>query len=156
MSDSRPDDRVDSDLPPDLRSWFEDLQSLREPVPELDLALAKAALGTRDLDAELVALWDSREHAEPLLRGDGDEWQLALSFGSVDVVLTVVPVGDRRRLVGVLTGDLPYALAVEWSSGRAELALDDLGRFEHEVPAGSLRLRCSGAGRSVVSDWVTA
>ena len=157
MSTDAPDadDPVDLDLPADLRPWLHDLRSLGEPVPVLDLELARAAFSSRDLDAELVALWDSREHLEPVHRGEADEWQLSLSVGEADVLLTVVPEGARRRLVGAVSGEPLPALELEWPAGRAALALDDLGRFEHEVAAGPVRLRCTGPGTHVVSAWVT-
>jgi hypothetical protein len=159
------DDRVDSDLPADLAPWLQQLQATTEPVPELDLELATAALTTRDLDAELIELWDSREHApprpgddadlaQPLLRGTEDEWALSLSVDASDVVVTVVRRDGLRRIVGAVTGDVPET-RLEWLGGSAQVRPDEIGRFEVEVPSGPLRLRLSWPGRVVVSSWVT-
>ena len=96
MSTPDPDARVDSGLPDELRPWLEDLRAVQEPVPELDVVLARAAFEARGLDAELAALWDSREHAGPRLRATspaGDEWYLHLHQPPVEAVVTVTRAG---------------------------------------------------------------
>lgn len=158
MTTPDPDDRVDSDLPAELRSWYDDLRGLQEPVPELDVLLARAAYESRDLDGELQVLWDSREHPAELLRGTApepghDEWYLSLELDGLSVLVTVTRVGDRRRLDGDVTG--AARLEVEQASGRHLVAVDDAGHFTREVGAGPLRLRCAVDGRVVVSEWVT-
>ena len=161
MTTPDPDDRVDGGLHEDLRTWFDALRGLAEPVPELELLLARAAFESQDLDAELLALWDSREHPRAVLRGTEpgdahDEWYLSLELASLSVLVTVTRTGDRRRLDGDVTAPAgAVRLEVEQASGRTDVAVDDVGHFSVDVAAGPMRLRCATGERVVLSHWVT-
>jgi hypothetical protein len=134
-----------------------------DSVPEVVLAAARAAIITRDLDAELAVLvGDSMASAgfDPVRAApEAPAGNRVLSFtgGGVQVDLEVTEYGDQVTLIGQLTGAAPEGCVLEYANGRShQLELDALGRFLARAEPGPLRVRCrSTDGTRVTTAWVT-
>ena len=146
----------------DLRRIVRDV----DPVPEDVLAAARAAITTRELDAELAALVaDSAAEQvelrfEPVRRAstEGADIRL-LSFdgGGVRADLEVSGSGDQLTVVGQLMGASQHGCVLQQGDGRVhDVELDALGRFLITgVTSGPARLRCRAAsGSPVNTHWV--
>ena len=142
-----------------------------DPVPEAVVAAARAAIATRDLDAELAVLIadsaardaDDLSHPslafEPTRRGTtGLSGGRLLSFsgGGLQVDLEVSERGELRDLIGQLAGPPATGCTMEHPGGQWPIPLDDLGRFTVTgVKPGPIRLRClSERGFVVTTAWV--
>lgn len=159
MAERQEPERADEALLEQLRA----AAATADRVPAHVLAAAVAAFELRDLDGELAELVsDSAADAGPVLVRGAAGGALAagpraLCFGSgaVTVDVEVVAEGTGRRLVGLASGIGPGEVTVEGPDGIvARAALDVLGRFAVEAPAGLCRLRLLGADDEVIlTSW---
>jgi hypothetical protein len=127
-----------------------------DPVPDLVLRQARAALATRDLDAELADLaFDSALAAAGAVRAEGDDVRL-LSFESprVSVELQVEYADGRVVLRGLVTGATGDAV-IEVAGERHTRPIDDDGWFTAAgLPRGTTRVRVTAAdGTPVTTGW---
>jgi hypothetical protein len=140
------------------------LDALREaatrvdPVPDLVLRNARAALTTRDLDAELAELTlDSELAAAGTVRADGDDVRL-LSFtaAQVSVELQVEYADGRVSLRGLVTGATGDAV-VEVAGERHARPIDGDGWFTAAgLPRGATRVVVTAAdGTTVTTGWAS-
>jgi hypothetical protein len=154
-------DRENADLD-NLRRIVRDV----DPVPDEVFAAARAAIITRELDAELAALVADSAAMEDELRFDpvrtasteATETRL-LSFdgGGVRVELEVSGQADQLMVVGQVIGAADRGCVLEQADGRVhDVELDSLGRFLITgVTSGPARLRCrSASGGRVSTHWV--
>jgi len=149
-----------------------DLDNLRrivgdvDPVPDEVFAAARAAIITRELDAELAALVADSAAMEDELRFDpvrtasteaADTRLLSFDGGGVQVELEVSGQADQLMVVGQVIGAADRGCVLEQADGRVhEVELDSLGRFLITgVTSGPARLRCrSASGGRVSTHWV--
>ena len=137
------------DLEADLRRAAE----LFDPVPPHLVRGAISAFPWRTIDAELAELvFDSLD--QPLaVRGPGQP--RLLTFRVDEVVVEVELEGNN--LVGRVSPAAAEVL-IQHGGGEVTVGADGLGRFTvGGLASGPLRLRCTfEAGRSLVTDWITA
>jgi hypothetical protein len=149
-----------------------DLENLRrivsdvDPVPDEVFAAARAAIITRELDAELAALVADSAAVEDELRFDpvrtastevADTRLLSFDGGGVRVELEVSGQADQLMVVGQLIGAADRGCVLEQADGRVhDVEVDSLGRFLISgVTSGPARLRCRAAsGARVTTHWV--
>ncbi|WIV58126.1 hypothetical protein [Amycolatopsis nalaikhensis] len=124
-----------------------------DPVPDLVLRQARAALSTRELDAELAELAFDTDLAEAgAVRAAGDEVRL-LSFESprVSVELQVEYTDGRVVLRGLVTGATGDAV-IEVSGEHHTRPIDDDGWFTATgLPRGATRVRLTTPDGTVVT-----
>jgi hypothetical protein len=150
------DDERDDELLAELR----DAAAEADPVPDLVLRSARAALATRDLDAELAALsLDSDLAAPGAVRADGDDVRL-LSFESprVSVELQVEYSGGRASVRGLVSGAQAGGEAViEVAGERHARPIDADGWFTATgLPRGATRVKVTAAdGTAVTTSWAS-
>ena len=154
-------DRDNADLD-NLRRIVRDV----DPVPDEVVAAARAAIITRELDAELAALVADSAAIEDELRFDpvrtasteaADTRLLSFDGGGVRVELEVSGQADQLMVVGQVIGAADRGCVLEQADGRVhEVELDSLGRFLITgVTSGPARLRCrSASGGRVSTHWV--
>ena len=133
-----------------------------DPVPELVLASARAALSLRRLDAELARMvHDSDIDGLTSVRGAADDAHgdvRLLSFEAPGVSITAqISTSDAgRSLFGQVVGVEASAVSVQTPRGQQLAILADAGVFRlADVPSGSVRLIVTTPGGDVVGDWVT-
>jgi hypothetical protein len=147
-----------------------------DPVPEGLLLAARAAIATRDLDAELAVLVadsaaanDPDADLDPTLSslafeqvrtgGQATLGSRLLSFagGGVQLDVEVSERGGDVDLMGQVIGGSPEECVLEHSGGRDPFTPDALGRFVVSgVRRGPARIRCtSSTGARVTTAWVT-
>jgi hypothetical protein len=149
-----------------------DLENLRrivsdvDPVPDEVFAAARAAIITRELDAELAALVADSAAVEDELRFDpvrtastevADTRLLSFDGGGVRVELEVSGQADQLMVVGQLIGAADRGCILEQADGRVhDVEVDSLGRFLISgVTSGPARMRCRAAsGARVTTHWV--
>jgi hypothetical protein len=149
-----------------------DLDNLRrivrdvDPVPDEVFAAARAAIITRELDAELAALVADSAAMEDELRFDpvrtastdaANTRLLSFDGGGIRVELEVSGQAHQLMVVGQVIGAEERGCGLEQADGRVhELELDSLGRFLITgVMSGPARLRCrSVSGGRVSTPWV--
>jgi hypothetical protein len=154
-------DRDNADLD-NLRRIVRDV----DPVPDEVFAAARAAIITRELDAELAALVADSAAMEDELRFDPvrtasteavDSRLLSFDGGGVRVELEVSGQADQLMVVGQVIGAADRGCVLEQADGRVhEVELDSLGQFLITgVTSGPARLRCrSASGGRVSTHWV--
>jgi hypothetical protein len=154
-------DRDNADLD-NLRRIVRDV----DPVPDEVFAAARAAIITRELDAELAALVADSAAMEDELRFDpvrtasteaAETRLLSFDGGGVQVELEVSGQADQLMVVGQVIGAADRGCVLEQADGRVhEVELDSLGRFLITgVTSGPARLRCrSASGGRVSTHWV--
>jgi hypothetical protein len=154
-------DRDNADLD-NLRRIVRDVN----PVPDEVFAAARAAIITRELDAELAALVADSAAMEDELRFDpvrtasteaADSRLLSFDGGGVRVELEVSGQADQLMVVGQVIGAADRGCVLEQADGRVhDVELDSLGRFLITgVTSGPARLRCrSASGGRVSTHWV--
>jgi hypothetical protein len=154
-------DRDNADLD-NLRRIVRDV----DPVPDEVFAAARAAIITRELDAELAALVADSAAMEDELRFDpvrtasteaADSRLLSFDGGGVRVELEVSGQADQLMVVGQVVGAADRGCVLEQADGRVhDVELDSLGRFLITgVTSGPARLRCrSASGGRVSTHWV--
>jgi len=128
-----------------------------DPVPAEAVRAGYAAFTWRTIDAELAALSeDSRLVDTGSVRGT-DTRLLTFEAPSVNVVVEVTEIGDRRKLVGQLIPACSDSLRIEHPAGATTVSVDEQGLFSAEaVPAGPARVALSTpGGGAVVTSWVT-
>jgi hypothetical protein len=135
------------------------------PPPHLRPA-AWAALGARDLDAEIALLIaDSRTEAgaaiyEPV-RAEPDaapgRWLLSFEGGGIQAEIEVEECDGRLRLLGLISGASTDNCYLETAGDQRRVDVDDLGRFiVEDLAPGPIRLRCLSTDRvRVTTAWVT-
>lgn len=157
-----PDDLHDDALVERMRAVVAEA----DPVPEAVRQAARAALATRDLDAELIQLvLDSAvDEAPALVRSvtvDTDApRQLTFESGRVSLELQVTQVRGVRSLRGLVSGaagDVVVETSGIRRSARSLARLDPNGWFTlDDVPSGALRLHLLALdGTAVATSWVT-
>jgi hypothetical protein len=129
-----------------------------DPVPDLVLRQARAALSTRDLDAELANLAFDSDLAETgAVRADAEDVRL-LSFASarVSVELQVEYGGGRVALRGLITGATGDAV-IEVAGERHVRPIGDEGWFTAAgLPRGATRVTVTAAdGTTVTTGWAS-
>ena len=134
-----------------------------DPVPEGVLAMARAALTWRTIDAELAELvHDSAQGALAGVRGPGGPGAATRELGfegptrSLDLVVDDDGHGGRR-LVGQVAPPAPGEVVVHHHGGSSTVALDELGRFQVVgLPAGPLHVTVAPAGGGGIrTGWFT-
>jgi hypothetical protein len=128
-----------------LLAQLRELAATQDPVPPEAVLAARSAWAYRRLDAELAELIeDSALELEPAgVRSDAPDNRLltfAAEVAQIDV--EVVVIGDRRRIVGQCIPGTTLDVLIREPDGERTAATDDLGRFEVEVAAGLISLRC--------------
>lgn len=151
-------DPPDPPDPPDL--LLERLRRIATDVddpPELVLATARAALLTRQLDAELAELvMDSAVDELAAVRDAGGDVRL-LSFeaSTVSMELQVSESGAARVLHGLVRGH-SGEVVVESAAQTQLLTVDPHGWFSVELPQGTVRLHLHDeTGAAVTTSWVS-
>ena len=129
-----------------------------DPVPDLVLRQARAALTTRDLDAELAELAFDSDLAEAgAVRAAGEDVRL-LSFesGRVSVELQVEYADGRVSLRGLVTGATGEAV-IEVAGERPPRPIDAEGWFTATgLPRGATRVKVTAAdGTAVTTGWAS-
>jgi hypothetical protein len=169
MADHRDDQHTRQQADDRLLAQLRAVARQVDPVPdELKLA-ARSQLAYLRLDAELAELtFDSSTEPEPV--GVRSETQvtrrLTFEAGTTQVEIEVVAEGDRRRLVGQCLPATQVEVTVRSRSsigdagddqGTRTISTDDLGRFNVEVPSGTVSLRCEWphAELAVETAWVS-
>ena len=154
-------DRDNADLD-NLRRIVRDV----DPVPDEVFTAARAAIITRELDAELAALVADSTAMEDELRFDpvrtastetADTRLLSFDGGGVRVELEVSGQADQLTVVGQLLGAADRDCVLEQADGHVlHVELDSLGRFLITgVTSGPARLRYrSESGGRVSTPWV--
>lgn len=164
MSDHRDDDQqADERLLAELRAVAQHVDA----PPEAAIAAARSQLAYLRLDAELAQLtFDSLDAPEPVgVRADTQlARRLTFEAGTTEIEVEVVPEGERRRLVGQCLPPSEVEVQVrtrpagdDTSTEDLVTAADELGRFNVEVPAGMVSLRCVwlGSELAVETAWVS-
>jgi hypothetical protein len=129
-----------------------------DPVPDLVLRQARAALVTRDLDAELADLTFDSDLAEAgAVRTGGDDVRL-LSFQSaqVSLELQVEYANGRVALRGLITGATGEAV-IEVAGERHVRPIGAEGWITAAgLPRGATRVRVTAAdGTAVTTGWAS-
>lgn len=128
-----------------------------DPVPDLVVRSARAALSTRDVDAELAELTLDSSQLAGVVRAEGDDVRL-LSFETpqVSIELQVEYVHGRVALRGLVAGASGEAV-VEVSGGRHTCPIDEEGWFTaNGLPRGATRVRVTAAdGTAVTTSWAS-
>ena len=133
-----------------------------DPVPELVLESARAALSLRRLDAELAEMVHDSELDGLLgVRGDADDADggvrmLSFEAPGVSISAQITTSDAGHSLLGQVAGADVTAVSVQTPTGEIEAELGEGGVFRlADVPSGSLRLVVTTGAGEVVGDWVT-
>jgi hypothetical protein len=124
-----------------------------EQVPPRSAGAAESAFGWLRADDELAELvFDSAD--EPALAGVRGNLHRQLTY-RFDELLIDCEVG-HDALLGQLIPRTPARIELWSADGRRRLlALDGDGRFAAEpAPTGPVSIRCTRAGRTVVTPWL--
>ncbi|MFJ7218753.1 hypothetical protein [Amycolatopsis sp. NPDC098790] len=127
-----------------------------DPVPDLVLRQARAALATRDLDAELAALaFDSDVAAAGAVRG-GDVRLLSFDSARVSLELQAEYEEGRVTLRGLVTGASGDAV-IEAAGERHVRPIDPDGWFTATgLPRGPTRVKVTAPdGTTVTTGWAS-
>jgi hypothetical protein len=124
------------------------------PAGEQQLEAARAAFTWRTVDAELAALtYDSLLDDRVLVRGAVTAPR-SLVFEAADLSVELEITHDR--ILGQLVPPGPGDVVVQTETADlAQVPADDAGCFTVPgVPGARVRLRCTTASATVVTDWV--
>jgi hypothetical protein len=162
---------VEDDAPlgdDELVEWLRRVAAEADPVPEVVLDAARAAISTRDLDGELaVLLADSHAHEEPSgvfepVRSHTVAQHrprlLTFAGGGVQIDLELGPRDGVMDVIGQFTGASHGECAIQHACANWQrLDVDELGRFLFSgLPRGPVRVRCRTARAiAVTTAWVT-
>lgn len=126
-----------------------------DPVPDLVLRQARAALATRDLDAELAELAFDSEVAAGAVRG-GDVRLLSFGSARVSVELQAEYEDGRVTLRGLVTGATGDAV-IETAGERHVRPIDPDGWFTATgLPRAATRVKVTAAdGTTVTTGWTS-
>jgi hypothetical protein len=133
-----------------------------DPVPELVLESARAALSLRRLDAELAEMvHDSDIDGVAAVRGPADDAEgnvrlLSFEAPGMSISAQISTSATTRSLLGQVAGAQATSVALQTPRDEylAELADAGMFRLDH-LPAGPVRLVVATANRAVVGDWIT-
>lgn len=127
-----------------------------DPVPELVIETARAALSTRRLDEEFAELLMDSAATPGLVRADEDDVRL-LSFGTerVSVELQLQLSGATVSVRGLVFG-ASGELTIEQSDARHTVPIDTDGWFALTgLPRGATRMHLNATdGGLVTTGWV--
>ncbi|MCR6487569.1 hypothetical protein M8542_32555 [Amycolatopsis sp. OK19-0408] len=142
----------------ELMARLRQVATQADPVPDLVLRQARAALTTRDLDAELAELsFDSALAASGTVRAADDDVRL-LSFESARVTLElqVEYQAGAVALRGLVTGAAGDAV-IEVAGERIVRPIDAEGWFTATgLPSGPTRVKVTAAdGTAVTTGWTS-
>jgi len=130
-----------------------------DPVPPAAVQAGYAAFTWRTMDAEFAELCEDSMLAGSAAGGirGSDTRLLTFEAPSVNVVVEVTDIGERRKLVGQVIPVLAGALRIEHPAGSTTVDVDEQGLFSAEsVPSGPARIALSvPGGGAVVTSWVT-
>jgi len=133
-----------------------------DPVPDLVLETARAALSLRRLDAELAEMvHDSDIDGFASVRGaaddaDGDVRMISFEAPGMVISAQISRSETARSLLGQVAGVEPTAVALQTPREEYQAELATAGMFRLDtVPAGPVRLVVATATRAVVGDWIT-
>ena len=130
---------------------------LADPPPPMTYELGYAAFALRTVDHELAALVDdSALHADALagVRGDSTVRMLFYQGADVGVELHVTRREGRSSALGQVIGYQFSLVRVELPDAEQLVAVDDLGRFDVELPRGLFRLHLEDPDRpTVTTGW---
>jgi hypothetical protein len=133
-----------------------------DPVPDLVLESARAALSLRRLDSELAEIMHDSDIdgigavRGPADDGDGDVRLLSFEAPGVSITAQLSTAEDERWLIGQVAGAEVVAVSLQTPSGGHAAELGDGGTFRLDtVPTGPVRLLVRTTAGEVVGDWVT-
>ena len=141
----------DEELMSDLRRICAQL----DPVPEIVVDNARAALSTRRFDEELAELLLDSAAESSQVRGDQEQVRL-LSFhlAGLSLEVRVEYLADHASVHGFVEG-MTGEVDVDLGSEHRVLPIDADGGFSTEVPRGAARFRLSAHdGVVVTTGWV--
>lgn len=128
-----------------------------DPVPDLVLRQARAALTTRDLDAELAELsFDSASATATVRAADDDVRLLSFASARVSVELQVEYEDGAVALRGLVTG-ATGEVVIEVAGARHVRPIDPEGWFTVAgLPRGATRVKVTAAdGTTVTTGWTS-
>jgi hypothetical protein len=133
-----------------------------DPVPDLVLESARAALAFRRLDAELAKIvHDSELDGVGAVRGLADDAEgevrlLSFEAPGLSISAQISTSATKRSLLGQVAGAPITAVSVQTPEAQYPAELGDAGMFRYDgLPSGALRLLVRTTTREVVGDWVT-
>jgi chloramphenicol 3-O-phosphotransferase len=130
---------------------------LADPPPRLTYELGYAAFSLRTVDHELAVLIDdSALHDDALagVRGDSAVRMLFYQGADVGVELHVMRREGRSPALGQVIGYQFSMVRVELPDEEHLVTVDDLGRFDLELPRGLFRLHLEDPDRpTVTTGW---
>jgi hypothetical protein len=130
---------------------------LADPPPQLTYELGYAAFSLRTVDHELAVLVDdSALHEDALagVRGESNVRMLFYQGADVGVELHVIRSDGRSSALGQVIGYQFSMVRVELPDAEQLIAVDDLGRFDVELPRGLFRLHLEDPDRpTVTTGW---
>jgi chloramphenicol 3-O-phosphotransferase len=130
---------------------------LADPPPRLTYELGYAAFSLRTVDHELAVLIDdSALHDDALagVRGDSGVRMLFYQGADVGVELHVMRREGRSPALGQVIGYQFSMVRVELPDEEHLVTVDDLGRFDLELPRGLFRLHLEDPDRpTVTTGW---
>jgi hypothetical protein len=140
-----------------LLGWLGRIADDIDPVPAQVYRDGSAAFALRTLDAELAELVDDSAVHDALagVRGGSDLRLLFFRAGEYGFELQVTRRGPAWSVLGQLVGGSASEAHVQSPEHRQTVAIDDLGRFDFQVPAGPCRLDLIRPGRApLTTDWI--
>ena len=130
-----------------------------DPVPPSAVRAGYAAFTWRTIDVELAELCEDSMLAGAAAGGvrGADTRLLTFEAPSVNVVVEVTDLGERRKLVGQVIPVVSGELRIEHPTGCTTVAVDAQGLFSADsVPGGPARIAMTvPGGGAVVTSWVT-
>jgi hypothetical protein len=130
---------------------------LADPAPRLTYELGYAAFSLRTVDHELAVLIDdSALHEDALagVRGGSSVRMLFYQGADVGVELHVMRREGRSPALGQVIGYQFSMVRVELPDEEHLVTVDDLGRFDLELPRGLFRLHLEDPDRpTVTTGW---
>ncbi len=145
-----------------LAAQLRALAAEADPVPDLVLQSAFAALSMRRLDAELAAMvHDSQLDGAlgvrgPFDDGDGEVRMVTFQAGDVSISAQISTSATGRSLLGQVAGADVTSVTVQTPRTQYPAEVSESGVFRlAELPTGSVRLLVSTRSGEVVGDWIT-
>lgn len=142
--------------PDDLGAELGAMLAEADPVPELAMRAALAAIEWRDLDSELATLTSDLQPDRELEHTRGEASRLLVfRAGDLIIELEVSDAGGRLRLLGQLDPPGPATITVQSASGSVPARADSRGRFKLDaIPAEWFRVVAEyDSGRRTATEW---
>jgi hypothetical protein len=145
----------------DVAAALRALLTTVDRVPQVALSAANAAIGWRDLDADLARLVTESELEPSHLRG-GQPRLLSFRSGHTLIELEVSSVGGVARLLGQLDPPREAEVTIESAAGPRATRADSQGRFSvADLRADWMRIvvappRARGEGDRTTTEWFRA